>query len=98
MYFSTKRGIATFFHNAYNYRTFFVEARQNLAEIGGLPMETQSFRALWSGGPVIPCGDMRQSFTDALIKWFLDNFPMFTDSFSVLSIYYIVQGWRGAML
>jgi len=55
-------------------------------------METQSFRALWSGGPVIPCGDMRQSFTDALIKWFLDNFPMFTDSFSVLSISYIVQG------
>ena len=26
-------------------------------------------------GPVIPCGDMHQSFTDALVKWFFDNFP-----------------------
>jgi len=26
---------------------------------------------------VIPCGDMHQSFTDTLEKWFFDNFPMF---------------------
>ena len=26
---------------------------------------------------MIPCGDMHQSFTDTLIKWFFDNFPMF---------------------
>jgi len=40
-------------------------------------------RDLWSGGPVTPCGDMHQSFTDALVKRCFDNFPMFADSFSV---------------
>jgi len=30
---------------------------------------------------VIPWGDMHQSFTDALVKWFFDNFPVFADSF-----------------
>ena len=25
---------------------------------------------------MIPCGDMHQSFTDTLEKWFFDNFPM----------------------
>ena len=34
-----------------------------------------------------PCGDMHQSFTGALVKWFFDNFPMFVDSFTVLSIH-----------
>jgi len=28
------------------------------------------FRELWSGGPVIPCGDMHQSFTDTLVRGF----------------------------
>jgi len=45
------------------------------------------FRELWSQGPVTPCGDTRQFFTDALVKWFFDNFPMSADSFSVLSIF-----------
>jgi len=36
---------------------------------------------------VIPCGDMHQSFTDTLVKCFFDNFSMFADSFSVLSIH-----------
>ena len=40
----------------------------------------------------MPCGDMHQSFTDALIKWFFDNFPLFTDSFSVLSTHVVVRG------
>jgi len=44
------------------------------------------FRELWSGGPVISCRDMHQSFTGTLVKWFFDNLPMFADSFSVLSI------------
>ena len=44
------------------------------------------FRELWSVGPMIPCGDMHQSFTDTLVKWFFNNFLMFADSFSVLSI------------
>jgi len=38
---------------------------------------------------VISCGDMHQSFTDALVKWLIDNFPMFANSFSVLSIHYV---------
>jgi len=25
------------------------------------------FRELWSGGPAMPCGDMHQSFIDALV-------------------------------
>jgi len=42
---------------------------------------------------VIPCGYMRQSFTDTLVKWwFFDNFPMFDDSFSVVSIHCVARG------
>jgi len=29
---------------------------------------------LWFWGPVIPCGDTHQSFTDTLVKWFLTTF------------------------
>jgi len=32
------------------------------------------FPEFWSSGPTIPCIDMHQSFTDALVKWFFDNF------------------------
>jgi len=31
---------------------------------------------------------MHQSFTDALVKWLVDNFPMFVDSFRYVSIHY----------
>ena len=34
------------------------------------------FRELWSGGSVIQCGNMHQSFIDTLVKLFFDNFPM----------------------
>ena len=40
-------------------------------------------------GPMIPCSNMLQSFTCTLVKWFFDKFPMFADSFSVLSIHCI---------
>jgi len=40
---------------------------------------------------MILCGDMHQSFTGALAKWFFDNFPMFADSF-VLSIHCVARG------
>jgi len=49
------------------------------------------FRELWSRGPATPCGDMHQSFTDALVKWFFDNFPMFAGSFSVVSIHCLAR-------
>ena len=45
------------------------------------------FRELLSRGPVIPYGDMHQTFTGTLARWFFDKFPMFADSFSVLSIF-----------
>jgi len=47
---------------------------------------------------VIPCGDMHQSFTDAPVKWFLDNFPMFADSFCVFFAIHCVAGGLGASL
>jgi len=34
---------------------------------------------------------MHQSFTDALVKWFYDNFFMCADSFSVLSIHCVAR-------
>jgi len=34
---------------------------------------------------------MHQSFTDAFVKWFFDNFPLFADSFSVLSIHFAAR-------
>jgi len=52
------------------------------------------FRELWSRGPVIPCGDMRQSFPNTFVKWFFDNFSMFAESFSVLSIHCVARGLR----
>jgi len=45
------------------------------------------FRELWSRGPVIPCSDIHQSFTYTLVKWSFDNFPLFADNFSVLSVH-----------
>ena len=47
---------------------------------------------------VIPCGDMHQSFTDALVKWLFDNFPMFADSSSVLSIHCVARGLGASFL
>ena len=41
---------------------------------------------------MIPCGDMRQSFTDTHVKWFFGNFPMFANSFSVVYIHCIARG------
>jgi len=49
------------------------------------------FREVWSGHPVIPCGDMHQSFSDVLVKWFFDNFPMFADSFRLVSIHCVAR-------
>jgi len=46
------------------------------------------FRKLWSWGPVIPCCNMHQSFPDALVKWFFNNFRMFADSFRLVSIHF----------
>ena len=67
--------------------TLFVGAQRNLATLGVWPIETYSPNFLNFGwGSVIPCGDMHQSFTDALVKWFFDNLPMYTDSFRLASI------------
>jgi len=56
-------------------------------------------RELWSGGLVIPCGDMHQSFTDAFVKWFFDNyFPVFADSSRVVSIHCVARGLGASFL
>jgi len=56
------------------------------------------FRELWPGSP-IPCGDMHQSFTDTIVKWFFYNFPVFADSFSVFfSILCTVRGLGAIVL
>ena len=62
--------------------------------VGVWPIETYSpnLENFGLGGPVIPCGDMRQSFIDTLVKWFFDNFPMFADSFRLVSIRCVARG------
>jgi len=49
---------------------------------------------------VTQCGDknMHQSFTDTLEKSFFDNFPMFSDSFNVLSIHCVTSGSGASFL
>jgi len=42
-----------------------------------------------------------QSFTDALVKWFFDNFPMLVadaDSFRAVSIHCVVRGLGASIL
>jgi len=41
---------------------------------------------------------MHQSFTDTLVKWLIDNFPMFADSFSVLSVQCVARGLAASFL
>jgi len=47
---------------------------------------------------MIQCDTMHQSFTDRLVKWFFDKFPMFADSFSVLSIHCVARGLDASFL
>jgi len=47
---------------------------------------------------VIPCGNMHQSITHRLVKWFFDNFPMFADSFRLLSIHCLARGLGACFL
>ena len=44
------------------------------------------------GGPVTTSGDMHQSFIDAHVKWFFDNFPMFADISRLVSIHCVARG------
>jgi len=69
----------------------FCRSAMKVGNVGGLSNRKlfPEFRELRFGGPVIPCGDMHQSFTDTLVKWF---FNTFADSLSVLSIYWVAQG------
>jgi len=41
---------------------------------------------------------MHQSFTDAVVKWFFDNFPMSAKSFSVVSIHCVARGLGASFL
>jgi len=57
----------------------FVGAQRNLAALRVSAVETYFLNVvnIVVRGPVTPCGDMRQSFTDPLVKWFFDNFTTF---------------------
>jgi len=37
-------------------------------------------------------GNMHQSFTDALVKWVFDNFPMFANSLVYVFIHCVARG------
>jgi len=41
---------------------------------------------------------MHQSFTDAVVKLFFDNSPMFADSFRVVSIHCVARGLGASFL
>jgi len=59
----------------------FVGAQRNLPVLGVWRIGTYSpIRELLPGGPVMSCGDVHQSFTDTVVKWFFCNFPVFADS------------------
>jgi len=78
----------------------FVAAQRNLAALERLANRNvfPEFHELWSGGPVIPCGDMHQSFIDAHVNWFFDNFPMFSYSFRLVFIHCILRGLSTSFL
>jgi len=61
-------------------RTFCQRATK-FGNVGGLANRklVPKFRELCSGGPVMPCGDMHQSFTASTCKVPFDNFPMFDE-------------------
>jgi len=75
------------FHN--RYLAHFLSKRNEIWQRQGLANGNSfpEFHELWSGGPIIPCGDMHQSFTDAHVKWFCDNLPIFANSFSVFFLF-----------
>jgi len=77
-----------------------VGARRNTATLGVWPIENlfPEFRELWPGSPVMPYGDMHQSFTGTHVRWFVDNFPMFVPSFSILSVHCVARGLRASFL
>jgi len=83
---------AKFFHNGYLAHCLSerdeIWQRWGSGESKLIPRIT--FREHWSRGPVTSCGDMHQFFTDTLVSWFIDNFPMFADGFSVLSIHCVL--------
>jgi len=89
---------AKFFHNGY--LAHFLLERDKIWQRLGLANRNlfPEFPELRSGDPVAQCGEMHQSFTGTLIKWFFDNFHMFADSFSVLSIYYVARGLGASFL
>ena len=74
---------AKFFHKGY--LAHFLSVRDDVWQCWGVwPIETYFPNFVNFGpGPVTPCGDMHQCFIGTLVKWFLDNFPMFADSFNL---------------
>jgi len=66
---------AKFFHNGH--LTHFLSERNEIWPPYGSRQSKLIPRISWTvvgyRGPVIPCGDMHQSFADTLVKWFFDS-------------------------
>ena len=82
-------------------RTHFVLAQPNLASSAGWPIETYSPNFVNFG----PClrDTMRRHASvlhcnDTVVKWFFDNFPMFANSSSVVSIHCVARGLGASFL
>jgi len=76
------------------------QSATKFGNVGGLTNRNlfPELRELYSGGPVISCGDMHQSFADALSKWFFGNFPMFADIYGVVSIHCVARALGASFL
>jgi len=64
---------ANFLHNGYI--AHFLSERDEIWQHWGLANRNlfPEFHEHWSEDPVIPFGDMHQSFTSTLVTWFFDN-------------------------
>ena len=78
-------------------RTLSVGVRRNLATSGIWPIKTYSLNFV-NFDPVVPWYHAATCISPSIIKWFFDNFPMFADSFSVLSIHCVVRGLGASFL
>jgi len=83
-----------FFHNGY--LAHFLLMATEFGNDGALATRNlfPEFRELPSENPMIPLGDMHQSFTGVLVMWFFDNIAIFADSFSVLPIHCVARGLK----
>jgi len=89
---------AKFFHKRY-LADFCPSATRfgRVTAFGAWPIKTYSLNFV-NFDPVVPWYHAATCISPSIIKWFFDNFPMFADSFSVLSIHCVVRGLGASFL